>query len=328
MSDLKKEELTRILNDKTIDPNVYAQLPFRDLIMLTRMADQALQAQGLAAPRRPGRQGSPQGPDAAFFLGRKRMYLLMVLQRLQKSDALFTLICPATNLPYLACDQETYNDQVFLFSDEMFAQRVAESEEGSAHKLRVSKLENKQFLSFYLSLHAMGVNELLLNRGIHQLAVPLELLVKKPDFSKLPPEKQPVQNPTLFLTSIYFAQERTLDAEKQDLEALKELEEEMVANLKRGKVLVPVQLPENSDPETAVTPKDTRFLMMKLPNGTICLPVFTNPEELGKVAPKGKNMHAVAVMGEKLTQILGKQAQAVYLNPASVRLIIPVGKLS
>lgn len=313
MSDTRQEELKKLLLSTDFSANTYETLTMQELIVLKKSA--ALT-----------KEKNISEPKVALFLTRREEFFgTLVLHRLQKAETMYTLFAQATNLPYICCDPDSCNDQIWLFSEEAFAKKAAEAEEQNGRKLHIVKLENKQFLPFYLSLFVMGVNELLIDRGASSLAILLEQLVKKPDFSQLPPEKQPVQNPELLLTSIYFAQNRTLPKEQQDMENLRELEEEMLVHLQRGKVLLPVHVPEDS--EEKVSLQDMKFPLLKLPNGDACQPVCTDPAELQKFSAGNKNLRAITVDGAKLQNLVAKTAKAIVLNPASVRLIIPLEKL-
>ena len=182
------------------------------------------------------------------------------------------------------------------------------------------KMENKQFLTFLTGLFAMGVNAFVLDKGVNAVEIELEQLVKKPDFDAIPPEKRPLQNPQLLLTGCYFAQERQMPEEERDKEALHDLEEEMIVNFHRGKVLVPVQVPEGAE---KVEPKDMKIPFIKLNNGDI-LPAgmcrcFGIPERFNK----NKMFKAIAVDSSKVKGMMGEQIKGVMLNPVTLRLLIP-----
>ena len=38
------------------------------------------------------------------------------IKKLQKLDGFFTAFSPLTRMPYIHCDEETFDDQVYLFS--------------------------------------------------------------------------------------------------------------------------------------------------------------------------------------------------------------------
>ena len=40
------------------------------------------------------------------------------IKKLQKLDGFFTVFSPLTRMPYIHCDEETFDDQVYLFATE------------------------------------------------------------------------------------------------------------------------------------------------------------------------------------------------------------------
>ena len=164
-----------------------------------------------------------------------------------------------TSLPYIVCDPETSNDQVWLFDSESAANLVANDESASrGFQINAAKIENDKFLPFYTSLFFLGVNELLFNRGKEAFALQLDEFINKPDFTSISTDSKPVVlNPELVLTAAYFAQGKAGAQEKQNNEELRDLEEEMIVNLLRGKVFVPVQMLEG---QTEMKPENMRLM--------------------------------------------------------------------
>ena len=150
---------------------------------------------------------------------------------------------------------------------------------------------------------------------MNAVEIELEQLVKKPDFEAIPPEKRPLQNPQLLLTGCYFAQERQMPEEERDKEALHDLEEEMIVNFHRGKVLVPVQVPEGAE---KVEPKDMKIPFIKLNNGDIYQPVCADASEFQRFN-KNKMFKAIAVDSSKVKGMMGEQIKGVMLNPVTLR---------
>ena len=70
-------------------------------------------------------------------------------------------------------------------------------------------------------------------------------IAKQADMSKIEPAKRPLLNPTLELSGIYFMQELRRPVEKDQHGNLRELEEELIVNLKKSEYLVAM----NVDPE-------------------------------------------------------------------------------
>ena len=66
--------------------------------------------------------------------------------------------------------------------------------------------------------------------------VQLDELIRRPDGDHLPEGQIRIENPELHLTALYFAQEFRKKREGGITEELKELNEEMLAHFRRGKI--------------------------------------------------------------------------------------------
>lgn len=310
MTDTKQEELKKMLVSADFKEETYENIPIQELIILKNSAC-SMKEKNLSNQQ-----------AALFFTKREEFFYHMVLRKLQKIENIYVLFSKATNMPYVVCDPETCNDQVWVFSDERFAKKAVFEELQKKRELLIMKIENKQFLGFYLNLYPMGVNELVVDRGVNSLCVELKTLVTKPDYTKLPAEKRPVINPELLLTAVYFAQERNMPEDIRDNSELKDLEEEMLVNLKRGRILIPVQVPEGKE----VKPEDMKIPYLKMENGDAYQPVFSDGNEFQKFN-KEQKLRAIAVDGGKLSKFINKEVKGILLNPASVRLAIPRAKI-
>ena len=108
---------------------------------------------------------------------------MAVLGELKDSQEMFVYLSPCTKMPFVYCDPETFDDEVLLFRTEELAKNTAKEFLEKKIPLQLAKLDNKQFLIFYSSLYAMGVNELSLDMGGEKPAkVALNELVQHPMF--------------------------------------------------------------------------------------------------------------------------------------------------
>ena len=201
MANINEEELKKLLVSADFKEESYGNLPIQELIILKNSA-------AIMKTKNP-----EQEKVGVFFEKRESFFLHMILRRIQKMETLFCVFSKATNLPYVYCDPDSCNDQIWLFTEERFAQKLAMVQRQKHVELIVVKMENKQFLTFLTGLFAMGVNAFVLDKGVNAVEIELEQLVKKPDFDAIPPEKRPLQNPQLLLTGCYFAQERQMPEE-------------------------------------------------------------------------------------------------------------------
>ena len=136
--------------------------------------------------------------------------------------------------------------------------------------------------------------------------------------------KPVVLNPELVLTAAYFAQGKAGAQEKQNNEELRDLEEEMIVNLLRGKVFVPVQMLEG---QTEMKPENMRFPLIKLSNGKMFQPVCSDNNELARFSVGQERIRGLVIEGKNIKNVLVKEADGVLLNPKTVKLAIPKMKL-
>ena len=132
--------------------------------------------------------------------------------------------------------------------------------------------------------------------------------------SKIEPAKRPLLNPTLELSGIYFMQELRRPVEKNQHGNLRELEEELIVNLKKSEYLVAM----NVDPED---PKKINIPYLKNKKEEILQPVFTDVMELEKFT-KGQKLRIAKVPFAKLPELLIDKAMAYAVNPLGFNLVL------
>ena len=133
----------------------------------------------------------------------------------------------ATKLPYVKCDEETFNDQAWIFSTE---EGIKELRQKNAWKKRFfvmgMKFTKKDYPRLYGTFYAIGVNTVVWVDGEDKIEIDLPDIAKQADMSKIEPAKRPLLNPTLELSGIYFMQELRRPVEKDQHGNLRELEED------------------------------------------------------------------------------------------------------
>lgn len=237
-----------------------------------------------------------------------------VLKKLRTSEKFYVPYAQATQLPYVSCDEETYNDQVRIFATEALLQEFGKKLVAEKVAIKGVVLETKNFPVFYGTLFTIGVNSVVWVDADGELEVELTDFVRQPDYSKQPPEKQPLLNPSLQLSSIYFMQELRRPEEARNTEKLRELEEEVLANLMRSEFLIALE--ENKD-----DPKKMNLPYLKNKKGEILHPIFSDVMEYEKFA-KGKKYKLAKVQFSKLPGVIIPDAVAFVVNPMGVNLIL------
>ncbi|MDO5424738.1 MAG: SseB family protein [Eubacteriales bacterium] len=236
---------------------------------------------------------------------------MALLQELKDAKEIFLFLSPCTKMPFVYEDPESFDDEVLLFRTEETARKTAKEFLEKKIPLQLAKLENRQFLVFYSSLYAMGINVLSLDMGGEKPAkVALNALVRRPDASQIPEGKVRVENPELMLTALYFMQELRKEAKPQVTPELKEREEELLAHFRKGTYIMAVQ-DKNMVP------------FLKLKNGDAYQPLFTDIGEFQKFN-REKKFRTAVVPYEKLKLIVKEPAKGICINPNGVNIILPI----
>ena len=235
------------------------------------------------------------------------------LAALRNPGELYVVMSGATRLPFVLCDEETYDDEVFLYYRVEDAKEKAKTLQDKKYAVAVARLEENQLLPFYTSLYTMGVNCLAVNNGTDtEINIELSDLVvrKRPD--KLPEGQKLIENPALHLTAIYFMQEMRRQEQPQPTGELRELQEELLAHYSKGNYVVAIR-------------EDGQVPVMKQKDGAVYQPVFTDMLELQKFSG-GQKMRTGAVPAAKIPEILIAEAKGVVINPFGVNVQLQIAK--
>lgn len=236
------------------------------------------------------------------------------VKELQARETVFVAYAQTTRLPYVTCGEETYNDQVWFFADEESVKEFGKKKLEEKVLLMGMKYEKKDFPRMYGLMFAIGANSVIWNNGTEEIEIDLERIVRKPDLSKMEPAKRPLINPTLQLSGIYFMQELRRPVAKEEHKNLRELEEELIANLKKSQFLVAMDRDEEN-------PKKINIPYLKNKEGQVLQPVFSDVMEFEKFA-RGKKLRLAKIPFDKLPDILINQAEAMVFNPMGFNLIL------
>ena len=242
------------------------------------------------------------------------------VKQLQNRDVVFVAYSQATKLPYVTCDEESFNDQAWVFSTEEGIKEFGKKKLEDKILLMGMKYEKKDFPKFYGTLYAIGVNTVIWADGEDRTEVDLTDIAKQADLSKLEPAKRPLFNSTLQLSGIYFMQELRRPVKKEERKNMRELEEELIANLLKSDFLIAMdKYPED--------PHKVNIPFLKNKEGDVLQPAFSDIMEFEKFA-KGKKLRAARVPFAKLPDVLIPQAKAMVVNPMGINLILDKEQLN
>ncbi len=236
-----------------------------------------------------------------------------VLTKLRAASELYVLMSGFTKMPYVFCDPDTYDDEVLVFWKEDEAKQAAKKLLENKELISIAKVENKQLLSFYSNLFAIGVNALFINKEMEgEMTIQLNEFVKRPQADNLPEGKVRVENPEFHLTALYLMQAVRRDPNAAKEQEMKELQEEMVVDFQKGRYIVPVE-PQKGLP------------VMKQKDGAIFQPIFTDAAEFVKFN-REKRFQTAVVEFAKLADILVPEAKGVMVNPMGVNVPLQIAR--
>lgn len=236
------------------------------------------------------------------------------VKELQNRERVYVAYSQATKLPYVTCDEESFNDQAWIFSTEEGIKAYGKKLLDDKILLMGMRFEKKDYPRFYGTLYAIGVNSVVWVDGEEQVEVELPDIAKQADMSQLEPAKRPLLNPTLQLSGIYFMQELRRPVAQEEHKGIRDLEEEFLVNLKKSEYLIAMDVDPND-------PKKINIPFLKNKNEEILQPVFTDVMELEKFL-KGKKLRIAKVPFDKLPGLMMEQAKAFVVNPMGFNLIL------
>lgn len=246
------------------------------------------------------------------------------VKKMQKLEHTYAAFTQGTRMPFITCDEETFDDQIWIFTTEEKAKEFAEKRRDEQKDLlMVVCLENKQLLGFYSSLYLLGVNEIVFVEEAQSTRIPLEKVVKAPDYSSVPKEKRPLMNPQMQLTGLYFMQELLRAVPNNEKPKLPELEEEMVVNLIRSKFFMPIEV---TGDQVLPDGSNVKIPCVKNKEEKMFQPIFTDYNEFQKFNREGK-FKANIIEFVNIEKVLGKNIEGIVVNPQGMNTVIAKGMI-
>ena len=246
-----------------------------------------------------------------------------LIRKILAKTSLICAFCAYTNMPLVVCDEETGNDQVWLFEKEEQLQEFSKAYTEKKLLLRGVLYKKNVFPALFSLLYSLDVNEIVyVAQNGTDTHLELSELFPKPDFSKLPEGQRPVLNPSLQLTGLYFMQEASRQVPNEEKETLKDLEEEFAANLLRSRYLVPAVPGEGEGTlQDKLKAGNIRIPMLKTKDESVFMPAFSDTIEFQKFAKK-QRMIARLIGFEDLAKMLPKEAKGIMLNPQGFHAVL------
>lgn len=236
---------------------------------------------------------------------------------LQKAESVYCLVSLCTSQPYIVCDAETYDDQIYIYFDENTAQKAEAKLMGEKVPVKVITIPKKIYLPFYSSLFSMGVNRIVVDHGTdHEIGIQLNELIKRTEKQNGGEKQNVIENPELHLTALYYMQEVKRDPKAQQREEIKDLYEEMLNHFQKGRYLIPAK-------------EDSREVpLLRQQNGDTFYPVFTDLMEFQKFcsAHKEEKWQSGIIEARNLHKAMPDGVKGVAVNPMGVNLLLQMVK--
>lgn len=227
-------------------------------------------------------------------------------------DSIYVPFSQVTRQPFITCDEETFNDQIWVFETEEEIQAFAKKYTREKILLAAYKFPKEKYLGFFTSLYSLGVNAVVYQKNGIKTEIELEDIVPPVDFSKYPEGQEPLMNPTLQLSGIYCMQEMRRPVPEEEKRNMKELQEELNANLVRSSYLMAVE---------PVDEKNVKMPFVKTEKGEIYQPIFTDAYEYHKFA-KGRKFRVLKVEFGQLNKHLLENSVGYVINPQGFNLML------
>lgn len=243
-------------------------------------------------------------------------------KRIPQLEQLFVIFSAGTKLPFVTCDEEDFTDQIWTFVDEEKAKHYVDvRKENFQDILAVVKVQAEQMLQFFSGLFYYGIDTIMFQEEERLTGIPLDKLVRRPDFSELPEEKKPPFNPQMQLSGMHFMQE--MSRRERDAQRLQEYEEEMAVNIVRSRFLMAhdvegdAPLPDGSN---------VRIPCVTDKAGQMFQPIFTDFQELVKF-DKEKKYRVAMIDFKNIQKAVGKQVKGIVINPMGLNIILRADKI-
>lgn len=241
-----------------------------------------------------------------------------LIQAIPSIDQLYVLYSVHTRSPYVVCEEKTQDDAAVVYLDEVEAEQAARALTEEKKDVNALKMDDpSRILSTFTSFFLFGINAVEFHTGDGVIILQLNEFIRRHDLSDIPEDRRPVENPSLQLTMLYFMQEFRRGLENPDNEKLREMEEEMVVNVLRGKYLLPFR------PGEGEMKDQVQLLMVKMQEDKYMIPVFTDNFEFTKFRGLDTSISiSVATMDNLLALPIPDNSLGIVVNPAGVSLAL------
>lgn len=260
----------------------------------------------------------------------------VIVKEIQNLTKAYALLSPLTNMPYVECETENYNDQVFLFAEKEDAEDAAEDYEDRGIRVKVQELSTQQMQipvkdgqtkTMYLNqvrhhlsiLPYIGVNAVSYKSvGAEPVSVELSELLPA-EFEKNVQGNKMYQ-PNLQLTGLYLMQEARRKKEYVNMKQLQELDEEFSSNLVKSGLFLAVLPPKGFEKSGKLNLAECKMPYLKHQSGDVFFPLFTDVWEFQKYAKNNQAVRPIQIPFRDVPKFWVQDAKAYMINPLGFSL--------
>ena len=250
-----------------------------------------------------------------------------MIHKIRTFKEIFLLYSGFTHRPFIECDDETFNDQVYLFTSAKAAQEFAVPYTQNKILLQAVQIPQEKLDAMLKSLYLYSVNAVVVQDEGAPVTVELDKLTEKPDLEKMEKDVIPRANPELQLTGLYFMQELSRPVKRTPEEArrLQSMEEEMAHNLFHSRLIISF---DTTDVQGEWNPQDknqqakVKIPMIQTKDGKFFQPIYTDVAEFKSFNAKttGRRMQIGPTRYEFLEKLLVPKSEGIIINPGGFNL--------
>lgn len=243
-----------------------------------------------------------------------RLDFLAIIPQLPE---IYVIYSSLTRAPYVSCEEEYFNkeinyfDEIIMYASQKAAIKKTEELAKADIPTIVIKVPQSQMLQLFSELFTLGIDGVRIHTADDVFFFLLSEIVNRPDYSDRPENERPLENAGVQLSMLYFMQEVRRKSADRSSKKLREMEEEMLANILRSKFLIPIREPKEGDTKG-------ELLMVKMNDESMMVPIFSDGVVLTRFAA-GKNLKAIVMEAQRLAEMpLPEAANGFLINPNGV----------
>lgn len=244
-----------------------------------------------------------------------------IIKSFPQMKSIVLLMSKLTHSPYITYNEETTDYEAYIFDDEKYAGLKAESLCEEMIPVECAVIENKDMLQTIADFYLFGIDSFhFYNESEHHL-IQLDAVVRCPDYSSLPVEQRPLQNPFVQLGMLNYMQEARKDSSVRNPEKMKKLEQEMLSSIMRGKFYLPIVEKEEEDGKKI----NQLIFITNAATGARLLPVFTDLSEIRRFKTSITQFKLAVTDIDKMAEMpLPEDLKAFVVNPSGANTPLPV----